>query len=146
MPTATTLFPPWPLHLFCYTRLLKPNVYMLTNKHTLQSSVSQSVSVAIEYGLDDQSSIPDRDRFFPSPPRPDRLWSPHALLSIGYQRLFPRGKSGRGVKMTTHLHLMLRLIVTVWSYKFSLPYIFIVWYSNTRTDEKSEHFTRICWT
>jgi hypothetical protein len=27
--------------------------------------------------------------FFSSPPRPDRLWGPHSLLSIEYQGIFP---------------------------------------------------------
>jgi hypothetical protein len=31
-----------------------------------------------------------------------------SLLSSGYQGLFPWGKSGRGVKLTTHLHLVPR--------------------------------------
>jgi len=30
----------------------------------------------------------------------DRLWGPSSLQSNGY-----RGKSGRGVKLSTHLHL-----------------------------------------
>jgi hypothetical protein len=37
-------------------------------------------------------------------PRPDRLWGPHSLLTNGYQGLLPRG-----VKLTTHLHLVRRL-------------------------------------
>jgi hypothetical protein len=45
--------------------------------------------------------------FFSSPPRPDRLWSPSSLLSNGYQ-LFPWRYNGRGVKLTTHLHLVPR--------------------------------------
>jgi hypothetical protein len=30
-------------------------------------------------------------KFFSSPRRPDRLWDPFALLSNGYQGLFPLG-------------------------------------------------------
>jgi len=38
----------------------------------------------LEYQLDDQGSIPDRNRgFFSSPPRPDRLCGPPSLLSNG---------------------------------------------------------------
>jgi hypothetical protein len=32
-----------------------------------------------------------------SPQRQDRLWGPRNLLSNGYQGLFPRGQSARGV-------------------------------------------------
>jgi hypothetical protein len=38
-----------------------------------------------------------------------------SLLSNGYQGLFPWGYSGQGVKMTTHLHLVLRSN-NEWSY------------------------------
>jgi hypothetical protein len=34
------------------------------------------------------------------------LWGPPNLLFSGYRRLFPRGGSGRGVKLTTHLQLV----------------------------------------
>jgi hypothetical protein len=47
--------------------------------------------------------------FFSLPPRPERLWGPPSLLSNGYQGLCPWGQSGRGVKLTTHLHLVPRL-------------------------------------
>jgi hypothetical protein len=42
---------------------------------------------------------------------PDRLWGPPSLLSDGYQGLFARELSGRGVKLTTHLRLVPRLRV-----------------------------------
>jgi hypothetical protein len=44
--------------------------------------------------------------FFYLPPHPDRLWGPPSLLSNGYQGLFPWAWSCRGVKVTTHLHLV----------------------------------------
>jgi hypothetical protein len=45
-------------------------------------------------------------KIFSSPRPPDRLWGP--LLSKGYWGLFPRGLSGRGMKLTTHLQLVPR--------------------------------------
>jgi hypothetical protein len=55
--------------------------------------------------------------FFYTPPRPDRLWSPPSLVPNGYQGLFPWG---RGVKLTTHLHLVLRS-KSEWSYTSTPP-------------------------
>jgi hypothetical protein len=46
-----------------------------------------------------------RYEFFPSPPRPDRLWFPHNLL---YPQGLPWGKSSRVLKLTTHLKLVPR--------------------------------------
>jgi hypothetical protein len=52
-----------------------------------------------------------RKGVFSSPSRPDRLLGTPTLLYNGYQRLFPRALSDRDVKLTTHLHLVLRLIM-----------------------------------
>jgi hypothetical protein len=49
--------------------------------------------------------IPRKDRrYFFSPKCPGRLWGPPNLLFIVYRR-----KSGRGVKLTSHLHVVPRL-------------------------------------
>jgi hypothetical protein len=53
--------------------------------------------------MDGQGSNSDRDKRLFSPRRPDRLWGPPILLSNGY-----RGISGWGVKLTSHLQLVLR--------------------------------------
>jgi hypothetical protein len=52
--------------------------------------------------------FPGGARFASPLRRPERLWSPNSILYNGYWRLFPRGKSGLGVKLTMHPHLMPR--------------------------------------
>jgi hypothetical protein len=59
-------------------------------------------------GLDSLCSIPYSARFLSSPQHPHWLWGPPSLLSNGYCRLFPQGKSCRGMKLTTHIHLVPR--------------------------------------
>jgi hypothetical protein len=67
----------------------------------------------LEYGLDDRGIrnrfLTGQAIFFSSPQVPDRPWGPSSLLSNVYWRLFPRGLSGQGVKMTTCPHLVPRL-------------------------------------
>jgi hypothetical protein len=64
----------------------------------------QHLSITTGYRLDGPSSIPGSARFIPSPQLPDRLSGPPSLLSNGHW-----GKSGRGMKLTTHFHLEPRL-------------------------------------
>jgi hypothetical protein len=64
--------------------------------------------------------------FFSSPPRPERLWAPPSLLPNGHQGLCPWGSSGRGVKLTTDLHLE-PCSKNGWSYTSTLQYAFIAW-------------------
>jgi len=60
--------------------------------------------------LDDHDSISgSSSSFFSVPSRPDWLWDPPSLLTNGYQELFPVGQNGQVMKLTTHLHLVLRL-------------------------------------
>ena len=58
-----------------------------------------------------EDNKPDRGKkFFASLKRSGRLWHPPPTrLFHRYREVFPGGKSGRGVKLTTHLHLLPRL-------------------------------------
>jgi hypothetical protein len=66
--------------------------------------------------------------FFSLPPRQEWLWGPPSLISNGYQRLFPWGQNGRGVNLTTHLHLVLRS-KNEWSCASTPQYAFMAWCS-----------------
>jgi hypothetical protein len=63
--------------------------------------------------------IPGRGKLFSSSPQlPDWLWIPFNILSNVNWRHFSLGKGGRGVKLTTHLHLVpelyLYLYISAW--------------------------------
>jgi len=60
--------------------------------------------------MEDRGLIVGRGKdFLSSPLISDRLWSPPRLTYNGHRRLFPQGLRGRGVKLTTYLHQVLRL-------------------------------------
>jgi hypothetical protein len=72
---------------------------------------SSVVGIVNAYGLDDRGvgvRIPVWSRILTSPHHQNRLWGLPNLLFNEYQRLFPRGESGRRVKLTTHLELVPR--------------------------------------
>jgi hypothetical protein len=73
----------------------------------------------MDYGLDSWGSIPGRGkRFFSSPQHP-------ASYPMGTRGSLLRKKCGCGMKLTTHLHLMLRSRM-VELYLHS-PYVFMTW-------------------
>jgi hypothetical protein len=72
---------------------LKEKSNSLTNYDLLRYHDS-AIGIATGYGLDGRGvevRVPVEERFFSSPRRPDRLWSPPSLLSSGYRELFPWG-------------------------------------------------------
>jgi len=100
-------------------------------------SRDSSPGIALGYGLDDRGSQPPPGgwEFFSSPSRPKRFWGPPRLLSNGYQGLFTRGWSGRGAKLTTHLHLLPRSKISG-----TIPplpqYVFMAWCSVQKKHRK----------
>ena len=73
---------------------------------TLCRSRDSSVSITTRYGLDGPGIESRWGEIFRT--CPDRLRSPPSLLYNGY-RVFPGGKGGRGVMLTTHPLLVPRL-------------------------------------
>jgi hypothetical protein len=68
----------------------------------ITESWDRSVSITTDYRLNGLGLIPDRGKIFLSSK------DVTGLLANGYRRLVPLGYSNRGVKLTTHLHLVLR--------------------------------------
>ena len=63
-------------------------------------NMNSSVGIATRYGLEGSwDLIPVGGEIFRT--YPDRPWFPPSLLYNGY-RVFPRGKTGSGVTLTTH--------------------------------------------
>jgi hypothetical protein len=85
--------------------LLAPlNYFVEAQSYSVPRSQATIILVCGHTGV----RVPVGSRILSSPLRPNRLWGPPNLLSNGYRRLFPRGLSGRGVKLTTHLQLVPR--------------------------------------
>jgi hypothetical protein len=83
----------------------------LTFHHTTGYTRDIAVGIATSYGLDGRGvgvRVPVGSIIFCSQRRPDRLWGIARLLYNGNRGLFPRGYSGRGVKLTAHLQLVPR--------------------------------------
>jgi hypothetical protein len=65
------------------------------------------------YGLEDRGSFYFKGkRFLSSPQGQDRLWYSPILISKWISGALSPEQSGRGVKLTTHLHLLLRSKMT----------------------------------
>jgi hypothetical protein len=76
---------------------------------TIFDCQDSSVAIATGYNLEVQGSMPGKGKkFFSTLQHPDRLCGPLTFLSKGYWGLFPKGETGRSVKLTTHLHLVPR--------------------------------------
>jgi hypothetical protein len=75
-----------------------------------------------------------------TPSRPERLSGPPGLLSNGYQGLFPCGWSGRGLKLTTHLHLVPRS-KNEWICTSTPQYGFMAWCSVKKEHRDNFSFT-----
>jgi hypothetical protein len=70
-----------------------------------------AVGIVTGYDLDDREvgvRVPVGSRIFYLPYHPDLIWHSSNLLYNGHRGLFPRGQSGRRVKLTTHLQLVPR--------------------------------------
>jgi hypothetical protein len=67
------------------------------------------VGIATGYGLNGRGSNPGKENIFSYAQRLDRLCGPPSLLSNVFGgSSFPGGKTGRDVKLTSHLHLVPR--------------------------------------
>jgi hypothetical protein len=101
-----------PAHTHTHTQSRNSRLWIKGKKHNSNCTETTSVvGIATGYRLDNREvrvRVPVGSKISSSLRRPDRLWGPRSLISNGYHGLFPRGWSGRDVKLTTHLQLVLR--------------------------------------
>jgi hypothetical protein len=87
---------------------IKPRVLIRRNTKKF-STRNNSVGIATGYGLDYCGSFPSRDkRLLFSPQLVDRLGTHISSYPMSISGLFPEGLSNRGMKLTTHYHLVPR--------------------------------------
>jgi hypothetical protein len=77
--------------------------------YVISFEVGRDSSVSIVTRLWTRRGGVDDVIFFYSLPRSDRFWESPKPLYSGYRGALAPGSSGRGVKLTTHLHLIPRL-------------------------------------
>ena len=90
-------------HLYIYRPIL--NILFASGKYVYRGP-GRSVGIATDYVLDGSGSNPRGDEIFRT--RPDGPGDHPASCKMG-TRYFPGVKCGRGVLLTTHLHLASRL-------------------------------------
>jgi hypothetical protein len=109
---ALTLFPYTPS--WCITQAQRQTHYIIllrfTSRHFEGRESSVSIAIRLWAGRrKNRGSIPRRGRFVSCSQRLHRLWCSTSIVYNIYRGPFPRRKRGRGVKLTSHFHLVPRL-------------------------------------